>query len=235
MKILAIETSTLFGGVAIMDDMAGLLIEIRLNIETTHSERLMAQIDHALKQTGLTPSEIDAFAVTIGPGSFTGLRIGLSTVKGFSYAMKKPIVTIPTLDALAWHFPFSEIPVCPLLDARKHEVYAGLFRWDGDGFRKDIAETSLTIKTLADQIQSLSLGKVFFTGEGSLLYKESILKHMENKAIFAPAEKIAPSPAVVASLAMKKALAGDYSEPITLVPRYIRKSEAEIKWRERNS
>jgi len=235
MKILAIETSTLFGGVAIMDHMAGLLIEIRLNIETTHSERLMAQIDHALKQTGLTSSEIDAFAVSIGPGSFTGLRIGLSTVKGFSYAMKKPIVTIPTLDALAWHFPFSDIPVCPLLDARKHEVYAGLFRWDGDRFRKDVAETSLTIKTLADQIQSLSLGKVLFTGEGSLLYKESILKHMENKAIFAPAEKIAPSPAVVASLAMKKALAGDYSEPIKLVPRYIRKSEAEITWREPNS
>ena len=235
MKILALETSTLFGGVAIIDDSAGLLIEIRLNIETTYSERLMMQIDHALKQTDLSPSGIDAFAITIGPGSFTGLRIGLSTVKGFSYAMKKPIVTVPTLDALAWHFPFSEIPVCPLLDARKQEVYAGLFRWDRDRFRKEIAETSLTIKTLTDRIQSLSLGKILFTGDGSLLYKESIVKHMESSALFSPAEKTAPSPAVVASLALKKALAGDYSEPITLIPRYIRKSEAEIKWRARDS
>ena len=235
MKILAIETSTLFGGVAIIDDMSGLLIEIRLNIETTYSERLMTQIDHALKQTGLSPSEIDAFAVTIGPGSFTGLRIGLSTVKGFSYAMRKPIVTVPTLEALAWHFPFSEIPVCPLLDARKQEVYAGLFCWEGDGFRKEFAETSLTIEALADHIQRLSLEKVLFTGEGSTLYSDSIRKCMEGSAIFAPAEKRAPSPAIVASLAMKRALAGDYSEPITLVPRYIRKSEAEIKWRERNS
>lgn len=231
MKILAVETSTLFGGIAIIDDMSGLLIEIRLNIETTYSERLMVQIDHALKLTGLSPSEIDAFAVTIGPGSFTGLRIGLSTIKGFSYATKKPILTIPTLDSLAWHFPFSEIPVCPLLDARKQEVYAGLFRWDRNGFKKEIAETSLPIKVLADQILSLHRGKVLFTGEGSLLYKESILNYMEGSAIFAPAEKIAPSPAVVASLAMKKAFAGDYSEPMTLVPRYIRKSEAEIKWR----
>ena len=122
MKILAIETSTMLGGVAIADDSAGLIAEVRLNVKSTHSERLMMEIDHVLKQSFLKMSDIDVFAIAVGPGSFTGLRIGLSTVKGLSYATGKPIVSVPTLEAFAWNFPYCRYPVCTLLDARKKEV-----------------------------------------------------------------------------------------------------------------
>ena len=118
MRILAIDTSTMLGGIAIMDESL-LIAESRLNVKSTHSERLMTEIEHCLKQSGVKISDIDVFAVATGPGSFTGLRIGLSTVKGFSYATGKPIVSVPTLEALAWNFPYSRYPVCTMLDARK--------------------------------------------------------------------------------------------------------------------
>lgn len=131
MKILAIDTSTMLGGIAIMED-SKLIAESRLNVKSTHSERLMTEIEHCLKQSVLRIMDIDVFAVAIGPGSFTGLRIGLSTVKGFSFATGKPIVAVPTLEALAWNFPYSKYPVCTMLDARKREVYAALFKWEDE-------------------------------------------------------------------------------------------------------
>ena len=108
MKILAIDTSTMLGGIAVMDEL-NLIAETRLNVKSTHSERLMTEIEHCLKQSSLKISDIDVFAVAIGPGSFTGLRIGLSTVKGLSYATGKPIVSVPTLDALALNFLTADI------------------------------------------------------------------------------------------------------------------------------
>jgi tRNA threonylcarbamoyladenosine biosynthesis protein TsaB len=238
MKILAIEISTMLGGIAIVDDSAGLIAEMRLNVESTHSERLMTGVEHVLKQSGLALSDIDAFAVAIGPGSFTGLRIGLSTVKGFSYATGKPIVSIPTLEALAWNFPYCKYPVCTMLDARKKEVYAALFIWENSGFRRLINELSIKVERLLEMInENLTElpDKILFTGEGSLLYKDKIRKIMGDKAIFASSEKIVPSPASVACLGMRKAVKGEFSEPISLVPFYIRKSEAEIKKDARNT
>jgi len=244
MIIFAVETSTLLGGLAILDDVSGLLAEIRLNVKSTHSERLMTETDHILKQTGLAVSDIDVFAISIGPGSFTGLRIGLSTVKGFSFATGKPIVSVPTLEALAWHFTYSGYPVCTMFDARKKEVYAALFRWVKDGFVKLIDEVSIRVDLFLENIitgnppsphfnkganAGFSDDKIIFTGEGSLLYKKDIISVMGERAIFASPEKMIPSPANVAFLGMKKALNGDFSEPLSLVPVYIRRSEAEIK------
>jgi tRNA threonylcarbamoyladenosine biosynthesis protein TsaB len=225
MKILAIETSTMLGGVAIMDESEGLVVEIRLNVKTAHSERLMTVIDHALKQAGMTASDIDVFGVAIGPGSFTGLRIGLSTIKGFSYATGKPVVSVPTLEAFAWNFPYSSHPVCVMLDARKKEVYAAVFKWKGSFFERVIGETSVKPSDLVRNLK----GPVIFAGEGALLYKESILEALGNNALFAPRQSMIPSPANVALLGMRMAADGDFSEPASLVPLYIRKSEAEIK------
>lgn len=229
MRILAIDTSTMLGGIAIMDEQK-LIAEARLNVKSTHSERLMPEIEHCLKQSGLQINDIDAFAVAIGPGSFTGLRIGLSTVKGFSYATCKPIISIPTLEALAWNFPYSMYPVCPMLDARKKEVYAAVFVWENDGFGRLINENSVPPEDLIRNLNSNNnFERFIFTGEGTLLYKNKIIEVMKEKAIFAPPEKIVPAPSNVAALGLKKALAGEFSEPVALTPFYLRKSEAEIK------
>ncbi len=225
MKILAIETSTMLGGVAITGESEGLIVEVRLNVRTAHSERLMTAIDNALKQAGMDVSDIDVFGVAIGPGSFTGLRIGLSTVKGFSYATGKPIVSVPTLEAFAWNFPYSVYPVCAMLDARKKEVYAAVFRWRNGAFERVMNETSIKP---ADLVNALK-GPVIFAGEGALLYREVIEEIAGENAVFAPPHCMVPSPSNVAYLGLKKAVNGDFSEPVSLVPFYIRKSEAELK------
>ena len=229
MKILAVETSTMLGGIAIMDDLSGLIAEVRLNVKSTHSERLMTEIDHTLKQSGLTVSDIDVFAVAIGPGSFTGLRIGLSTVKGFSYATGKPVVTVPTLEAFAWNFPFCRYPVCTMLDARKKEVYSALFKWDRDGFIRLRDEVSIKINRFLNDIKRFSDERIVFTGDGTFLYRDEIREVIGEKAVFAPPEKMIPSPANVASVGIKKALKGEVSEPVSLIPFYIRRSEAELR------
>ncbi|MFN3479282.1 MAG: tRNA (adenosine(37)-N6)-threonylcarbamoyltransferase complex dimerization subunit type 1 TsaB [Thermodesulfovibrionales bacterium] len=225
MKILAIETSTMLGGVAIMDE-AGLVVEIRLNVKSTHSERLMVGIDSALRLANLKLSEIDAYCLSIGPGSFTGLRIGLSTVKGFAFATGKPVVAVPTLDAFAWNFPFSRYPVCPMLDARKKEVYTGLYKWEGDRFEKVLSELSVRPEDILKDIK----GPVLFAGEGARLYRETILAIKGRDAFFAPPHSDVPMASSIAILGLQKALNGEFSDPVTLTPFYIRKSEAEIKF-----
>jgi len=232
MKILAIETSTMLGGIALMDEFM-LIAESRLNVKSTHSERLMTEIEHCLKQSGVKISDIDVFAVATGPGSFTGLRIGLSTVKGFSYATGRPIVSVPTLEALAWNFPYSAHPVCTMLDARKKEVYAALFKWEEGNFIRLINETSAKPEEFAcDALRITHDDKFIFAGEGAALYRDKIIEVMGEKAIFASPEKTVPSPANVAVLGLKKAKAGEFSEPVSLTPIYIRKSEAEVKWKD---
>ena len=238
MRLLAIETSTLLGGAAIMESESGLLVESRLNVRVVaHSERLMPEIDACLKRAGLSIGDIDCFAAASGPGSFTGLRIGLSTLKGLAYATGKPVVTVPTLEAMAWNLPFCPHPVCPLLDARKKEVYAGAFVWEEDGFRRLMPESSIKISDIALTAggrASPSLEdfeKVVFLGEGALLYRNEILGLFGKRAVFAPAHLSVPMPSSTAHLGLKKALRGEFDDPASLGPCYIRKSEAEIKFR----
>lgn len=225
MKILAIETSTMLGGVAIMDEN-NLIAEIRLNVKTTHSERLMIGIDSALRLSNLRIDDMDAFCLSIGPGSFTGLRIGLSTVKGFAFATGRPVVTVPTLDAFAWGFSCRAYPVCPMLDARKKEVYTALYEWHERGFEKVVPELSVRP---GDFVKNLK-GPVVFAGDGARLYKDVILSIKGDDAIFAPSHLDVPLPSSVAYLGIRKAMNGEFSNPVTITPFYIRKSEAEIKF-----
>lgn len=230
MKILAIETSTMLGGVAVAGDAEGLIAETRLNVKTTHSERLMTAVDYSLKQSGLQIGDIDVFAVATGPGSFTGLRIGLSAVKGLCFSTGKPLVPVPTLEAFAWNFPFSAVPVCLMLDARRGEVYTAVFSWEGHALRKLVPETS----TNPEAILCILEGDILFAGEGAHIYKDTILQRMEGRAAFAPPDKMVPSPANVAILGLEKAMKGEFVDAEAAVPFYIRKSEAEVKWSEEN-
>lgn len=225
MKLLAIDTSTMFGGIAIMDDSEGLIVEARLSVKTTHSERLMTEINHALSHSGISIQDIDVFGLASGPGSFTGLRIALSTIKGFCYSTGKPVVSVPTLEAHAWNFPFSPIPVCIMLDARKKEVYAAVFRWEDNRFVRVIGETSVRPAELIKELEQ----PVLFAGEGAKLYREEITSIAGENAVFPPLHYMVPSPSNVAYLGLKKALAGEFSDPMKLVPLYIRRSEAEVK------
>ncbi len=224
MKLLAIDTSTMLGGAALLDNNV-LLAESRLNVRVTHSERLLSEIDHILIRAGLTINDIDVFAAAIGPGSFTGLRVGLSTVKGLVYAIGKNLVTVPTLEAFAWSLPYSMYQVCPLLDARKKEVYAAIFRWSKDSFTKTLNEQPLRIERLLEEIKEPTI----FLGEGALIYEENIVNKLGEKAIFAPPHLMVPSPSNVAYLGMKKALQNDFADPVKASPVYLRKSEAEMK------
>ncbi len=224
MKLLAIDTSTMLGGVALLDDDA-LLAESRLNVRVTHSERLLVEIDHILSRSGLTIQNIDVFAAAIGPGSFTGLRVGLSTIKGLVFATGKKIVSIPTLEAFAWNLPYSIYQVCTLLDARKREVYAAIFRWAGDNFIRELNEQPMKINTLLENISEPTI----FLGEGALIYKANIINKLAEKAIFPPPQFMVPSPSNVAYLGMKKARQGDFEDIVKAVPMYLRKSEAEMK------
>ncbi len=217
----------MLGGVAILDD-ALLVAESRINVKVTHSERIMTEISHVLEASGLKISDIDAFAVAIGPGSFTGLRVGLSTVKGLVYATGKRLVAVPTLEALAWNIPFSRHPVCPLLDARRKEVYTGIFTWTDSGFTRIMDEQAVRLDDLLLKIK----GPMIFTGEGSALYRDGIVNALGDRALFAQPQIAAPSPSNVAYLGMRKAQKGEFDDPVSLVPLYLRRSEAEIKFKQ---
>ena len=132
MKILAVDVSTSSGSVALLDEME-LKAEWSLQSARTHNRRLLKTIDLLLHQVDWTVQDLDGFAVTLGPGSFTGIRIGISTVKTLAWVLQKPYAGIPTLDALAAPLGFAALPVCTLLDARKKELYVAFYQPDGNG------------------------------------------------------------------------------------------------------
>ncbi len=227
MKILALETATPAGSIAIVDDAEGLTGEVRVNVRVAHAERLMPSIQWLLEASGLSIKDIDAFALSIGPGSFTGLRIGLSTVKGFSFATGKPVVPVPTIDAFARTMPFCRHIICPMLDARKNEVYAGLYRWVDGQCKKILPETALKPGDLLKKINE----PVLFLGEGCILYKALISDTLKSNALFAPPSRMSPSASTIAEIAIEKIRHGITTDPVSLAPLYIRKSEAEIRWK----
>lgn len=237
MKVLALETATVAGSIAIVDDKEGLISEVKINVKAPHAERLMSSVDWLLKTSRISIKDIDAFAISIGPGSFTGLRIGLSTAKGFSYATNKPIVPVPTLDAFARALPFCLHFICPMLDARKNEVYTGLYKWQGNTCEKIISETAISPRDFLKDVKEFYVLKeinetTVFMGDGTKIYKKLITDTLKTNAIFAPASKMSPSASSVAEIAIEKLEQGITTDSVSLIPFYIRKSEAEIHWKE---
>lgn len=227
MRVLAIETSTMLGGVAVMDEKNGVIAELRQNVKGILSERLMGWIHYLLGQCGIGMGDIQALVVSTGPGSFTGLRVGLGTVKGLAFASGLPVVGVPTLEAFAWGFGSSAVPICPMLDARKKEVYTGLFVRGGEEIRRLIGETSTRPSDFLRELTKFE--EVMFVGEGAVLYRIEIEREMKQRAHFAPPHQMSPSPATLAHIGLKRALHGEFADPQALAPYYIRKSEAEIK------
>jgi tRNA threonylcarbamoyladenosine biosynthesis protein TsaB len=229
MKVLALETATIAGSVAILDDKKGLIGEVRVDVKVAHSERLMPSVEWLLNASGLSINDIDAFAVSIGPGSFTGLRIGLSTAKGLAFSTGKPLVPVKTLDAFARTLVYCSYTICPMLDARKNEVYAGLYRWEDDLCKKIMSGTAISPEALLNEIKGN--GPVLFTGDGTLKYRKVIEETLKKDAVFAPSYRMSPSASSVAEIAFETLEQGDLPDPVSIIPFYIRKSEAEVLWK----
>lgn len=226
MRVLAVETSTLAGGAALLDGDQ-LVAEYTLNVASTHSERLLATVDRLLQDAGWTIGEVEGLAVSVGPGSFTGLRIGVSTVKGLAFSLRIPVAAVPTLEALAWALPFSRNPVCPVLDARKGEVYAALFHWEGASLVRDWEDQALDPAELCRRLS----GPVTFVGDGIVRYGSLLTERLGSLAAFAPPARRLPSAACVGQLGHARLSSGEVVDPAALCPCYLRPSEAELKLR----
>jgi tRNA threonylcarbamoyladenosine biosynthesis protein TsaB len=188
----------------------------------------MAAIDGVLRAARWELADVEAFAVALGPGSFTGLRIGLSTVKGLAFATGKPVVGIPTLDALAWALPFCAYPVCPVLDARKNEVYAGLYRTLEGCLEVLEAPRAVSPATLAEELRASTAGPLVFVGDAVTPFSSVLTGILGTRARLAPADLRLPSAVTVGELGGWALGRGEAADPAALAPLYLRPSEAEL-------
>lgn len=229
MKILAIEASGSAASVALTEDNV-LRAEFTLNYKMTHSQTLMPLIDMVKKYLNLDLNTIDFVACSKGPGSFTGLRIGAATAKGIAMGINKPIVPVSTLAAMAYNVYMTDTLICPIMDARRRQVYTGLYSWE-NGRIVCLKEDSIEIiDDVINKVVSYDK-KVVFVGDGILLYS-GILQNNKN-FIIAPASCNMQRAGSVASLAEEFAIEGKYIEGSKFVPVYLRKSQAERELEEK--
>lgn len=219
MKVLGIETSTPQAALALIDGEA-LVVEARLPTRMGEAERLLPAIDRLLADAGLWLGDLDGLGIAIGPGSFTGLRIGLATVKGLALGTGLPVAGVPSLDALAWQVPWPALPVVPLLPARRGEVYGARFEPDGAGGAGRVeADVALDLEGVARLVGD---GPALLVGPGADAWQEALAGPLGSRARFAPPGLIAPRGLAVARLAAAR-LAGGEADPVErLVPRYVR-------------
>ncbi len=224
MKILAIDSSALTATAALSEDGV-LRAEITQNTRLNHSVTLMPMVDELLRMAGWHISDIDRFAVANGPGSFTGLRIGIGTVKGLAQGTEKPCVGVSTLKALAYNLPFASMPVVPIMDARRGEVYAGIYQWENDRFVSLSPDAALPLTELCSKLS----GNALFVGDAVPVYQEKIQEILGEKAHFAPISASLPRASGVIAASMGEPEISYHH----LAPVYLRLSQAEREYQER--
>lgn len=230
MKILALDTSTMLATCAVLDENR-VLGEYSLNQEETHSEKLVPMVKEVLDSLGLKVSDIDLYGVATGPGSFTGLRIGVATIKAFAHLFDKPVVGISTLEALAFNLPYNEV-VVPMIDARRDRVYTGIYTWE-DGKIKTIMEPDvLDIYDLLEKLDE-SYEKVLVNGDGSLLHREKIKERLKEKVNLSTIGQNFCRATSIGELALINYNEWQINDYYTLVPEYLRESQAQRELREK--
>jgi len=232
LKILGIDTSTKFCNLGLIEDK-DILIEYTINgSKKKHSSILVPTIKNLLKTIDLKMEEINGIAVSIGPGSFTGLRIGLSVAKGLCYARSLPLLGIPTLDAIA--FPLKEIPylICPVLESKKDEIYDVVFR-GGDSLHRIMDYKCEDIQSLLTRL-SLLKEKIIFLGDGIKKYRDNIKEKIGKDALFIDSQLNLPIASNIAFLGLNKLKREEEDDISTLSPFYLRKSKAEIIWEKKH-
>lgn len=229
--ILALENSGMCGSIALISN-SHCIAENSMLSKLTHSKRMLSSLERLLLETETEWSDIDAIAISLGPGSFTGLRIGLSTVKGLAMATGTPLIGVSSLDGLATQFNFTSMLICPLLDARKKETYTAFYRSDGHGNVSRISDyLVLPPEDIIEQINEPTL----FIGDGAEAYRELLHDRLGDRAVFAPAQLNFAKASSIGFLALPLWQQKKFLNPASAVPIYIRPSDAEINFNKKNT
>ena len=245
MKICAIDSSGQVASVAVVNDQ---IIEAEYTIQhgVTHSQTLLPMLDEVSRMIELDLQDLDAFALAVGPGSFTGLRIGAATVKGLGLALDKPVVSVPTLEALAMNAFGSGDLVCPIMDARRHQVYTGIYSYIYEEKTKDysmeviMGQSACAFEDLCDRLNELGR-RVMFIGDGIPVYEQEMAQRLQVEYLVAPQHMNRQKAGSVASLAFRylQGKADKLEGCVTTVdeqtPIYLRMSQAEREKKERQS
>lgn len=240
MRILALESSGLVASVAVVDGAldgkdAQTIAEYTVNYKKTHSQTLLPMLDEVVKMTELSLDSIDAIAVAAGPGSFTGLRIGSATAKGLGLALDKPLIPVPTLEGLAYNLCGTDGIVCPIMDARRSQVYTGIYRFE-DGIHLTVLEDQMAvcIEELGEKLKEYG-EQVTFLGDGVRVFKEALEERIMKgcRISFAPANMNRQRAASVGALALLYYQQGKTETAAEHKPDYLRMSQAERERKER--
>ncbi len=237
MKVIAIDSSGMTASVAIVEDDIT-IAQYSVNYKKTHSQTLLPMLEELSKMTELDLKTVDAIAITKGPGSFTGLRIGSATAKGLGLALDIPIAEVMTTDALAYNMFGTDRVICPLMDARREQVYTGIYEFTGEGssyHMETILEASaLPVEDVIGKLNEMGRSVVFL-GDGVPVYKDKIIDLTKVDYIFAPCGKNRQDASSVAALGMKALSEGRAVKASEHVPEYLRLSQAERERNERNT
>lgn len=229
MRALAIDTSTSMAGIAVVDEH-GLLAEYMLNDKKTHSQKVVPMLREILDSLKMTLADVDIFAAVTGPGSFTGLRIGVTTIKALAYAAQKPVVGITSLDALANAVNMTEgTIICPLMDARNSQVYTALYK-SHNGLVSNISGyMGVHVSDLVRQIEEKN-ANVIFTGDGAALHSDFLKIEFGDRCLFMPDFMLQQMALPAARMALSQALQGETVSCYDLTPFYLRPSQAEREY-----
>ncbi|MDD3403659.1 MAG: tRNA (adenosine(37)-N6)-threonylcarbamoyltransferase complex dimerization subunit type 1 TsaB [Hespellia sp.] len=231
MRILAVESSGLVASVAVVEEDAA-LAEYTVNYKKTHSQTLLPMLDEVVKMIELDLDTIDAIAVSGGPGSFTGLRIGSATAKGLGLALGKPLIHIPTLDGLAYNLYGCKDIVCPIMDARRSQVYTGLYTFEDGSLRVLEKQAAIPVAELVEHLNGWGR-PVVFLGDGVPVYREDLEEELTVPHTYAPAHMNRQRAAAVGALGVRYFKLGKTETAVEHEPDYLRVSQAERERAER--
>lgn len=235
MKIFAIDTTASPASAAILSD-GRLLGEYYLNIKTTHSQTLMPMTESLLKNANIKIDDIDVFAVNAGPGSFTGVRIGVASIKGMTFTSNKPCASVSTLEAMAWGMPYFSGIVCAVMDARCAQVYSALFRLENGSVRRLCDDRAISIQELSDELAQYKDETVYLAGDGAeLCFKEFSEQHPN---VYLTPENVRFQHAYGTAKAAERLISeGKLCTSDELMPIYLRvpQAERELKARQQNN
>ena len=233
MKILGLDSSGIVASVAIVEDDV-LIAEYTVNYKKTHSQTLLPMLDEIAKMTELDLNSIDAIAVAAGPGSFTGLRIGSATAKGLGLALKKPLIAIPTVEGLAYNLYDISGLICPIMDARRKQVYTGIYRFTDHQLKVVEDQMAVPMETVIEKLNQYG-ETVTFLGDGVPVFHELIAEKMTVPYSFAPAHVNKQRAAAVAALGEIYYRQGKTETAMEHIPDYLRVSQAERERAEREA